>query len=83
MEDKIREKLAHLQSLAKKSVARKAITQTPAKPDSLSNVIRTKKDADLFMAQLDTVVKLAREEYLESREKETQKSYKGKRRKGK
>ncbi|SEJ38583.1 hypothetical protein SAMN05216327_109171 [Dyadobacter sp. SG02] len=68
MEDKIREKLAHLQDLAQKSVAPKTAKQRPAKPDSLSTVIHTKRDADLFMAQLDAVVKVAREEYLESKE---------------
>lgn len=70
MEDQIRDKLAHLQDLVRKSPSPKAASQKPAKPDSLSTVIKTKRDADLFIAQLDAVVRLAREEYMDLKGKE-------------
>jgi hypothetical protein len=67
MEKKIQEKLAHLESIAKRPVDQRPSTQRPAKPDSLSAGIRSKEDADMFMAQVDAIVKMAREEYAESK----------------
>jgi hypothetical protein len=68
MEKSIEEKLDYYLRMAERSGG-----QNP-RPDSLSTVIRTKEDAVVFMAQLDALTKLAHEEYLERKQKETQES---------
>jgi hypothetical protein len=65
MEKTIQEKLDHYRRIAERSAGQESKSNTAGQPDSLSTVIRTKRDADMFMAQLDAVAKLAREEYLE------------------
>ena len=69
MEKTIQEKLDYYRSIAKRAGDQRPACDKPAKPDSLSTVIRTQRDADLFMAQLDAVTQLARREYLERKEK--------------
>jgi hypothetical protein len=72
MDKKIREKLDYYFKKADESIDQRPRPRTPAKPDSLSSVIRTKRESDLFMAQLDAMANLARKEYLESKNKESE-----------
>jgi hypothetical protein len=74
MEKSIEEKLDYYLRMAERSAGQKPKPSTPSQPDSLSTVIRTQRDADLFMAQLDAMTELAHKEYLERKQKEMQES---------
>ena len=72
MKKTIQEKLDDLRKMAKRSVNQTPDVRTPAKPDSLMSAIRSKKDADMFMAQVEAVTRMAQAEYLASKEKESE-----------